>query len=108
VQSYRGVPEVSQRLHRGYTTYLTRLPDRGGLSIAVLCNSTEANPVAGARALADRLITDFPPAAALDTTALDTAAFGRYLGFYRNARNNAILQVTPATARQLRTCPEGG
>ncbi|HET7040252.1 MAG TPA: serine hydrolase domain-containing protein [Gemmatimonadales bacterium] len=107
VQSYRGVPEIAHSgATGGYSTYLTRFPDRG-LSIAVLCNSTQANPVGAARQLADRLITDFPPAVALDTTALDTAAFNRYLGVYRNPRNNAILQLTPGMARPLRTLPGG-
>jgi CubicO group peptidase (beta-lactamase class C family) len=107
-QTYRGVPEIAHSGSTGgYSTYLTRFPDRGNLSIAVLCNSTQSNPVAAARGLADRLITDFPPAVALDTTALDTAAFNRYLGVYRNLRTNAVLRLTRESARQVRTLPGG-
>jgi hypothetical protein len=110
LQSWRGVREVAHSGSTGgYSTYLTRFPDKGNLSIAVLCNSTEANPTAGARALAERLITDFPTPAttALDTTALDTAAFHRYLGFYQNSRTHAPLEVTAASAREYRTLPGG-
>jgi CubicO group peptidase (beta-lactamase class C family) len=108
VQSYRGVPEIAHSgSTAGYSTYLARYPDRGNLSIAVLCNSTEARPAAGVRALADRLITDFPAPAALDTTALDTAAFVRYQGLYRSERANTALEVTPTMAGQFRTLPGG-
>jgi CubicO group peptidase (beta-lactamase class C family) len=108
VQSYRGIPEIAHSgSTAGYSTYLARYPDRGNLSIAVLCNSTAANPVAGTRALADRLITDFPPPPALDTTAVDSATLARYAGVYRGERFNAMLELTPAMGREIRALPDG-
>lgn len=108
VGSYKGVREVGHSgATGGYTTYLTRFPDKGNLSIAVLCNSTEANPVGAARQLADRLIIDFPAPVALDTAALDTVAFNRAVGIYRNTRTNGVLRVTPAMSRPFRSLPGG-
>jgi CubicO group peptidase (beta-lactamase class C family) len=106
--TYRGVPEVSHSgSTAGYGTFLARYPDRGNLSIAVLCNAAGANASALAHSLADALITDFPAAPTLDTTAVDTAGFARYLGVYRSERTHAPFVVTAATAARLRALPDG-
>jgi CubicO group peptidase (beta-lactamase class C family) len=106
--SYRGIPEISHGgATAGYRTFLARYPDRDGLSVAVLCNAADANPAAYAQALVDALVTDFPPAPALDTTAVDSAAFTRHLGVYRNARTGAPLVVTRRTGQRLRGLPDG-
>jgi YD repeat-containing protein len=108
IQQWRGVREVAHSGSTGgYSTYLTRFPDHGNLSIAVLCNSTAANPTAGARAIAERFITDVPARGSLDTTALDSTAFRGYLGLYRNTRTHAPLLVTAASAREYRTLGDG-
>jgi len=73
----------------------------------VLCNSTAANPVTDTRALANRLITDFLLAPALDTTAVDSATLARYAGVYRGERFNAMLELTPAMGREVRALPNG-
>ncbi len=108
VLSYRGVPEVSHSgSTAGYSTYLARFPDRGNLSIAVLCNSTSGAAGSYAHQLADRLVRDFPPPPALDTTRADSATFASYLGIYRNTRTHASLEVAPGAAARFRALPDG-
>jgi CubicO group peptidase (beta-lactamase class C family) len=108
VGQYRGVPEISHAgSTAGYSTFLARYPDRGNLSIAVLCNSTRGAAGTYAHHLADRLITDFPPAPALDTTRVDSVAFARYVGVYRSDRDGAPLIVTAGTFSLLRALPGG-
>lgn len=105
VGEYRGVQEISHSgSTAGYSTFLARYPDQGNLTIAVLCNSANASPATYVRRLADRLIGDFPPAARLDTTALDPSQWVRFAGVYRNERNHAPLEVRtepPPRARRL-------
>jgi len=92
--TYRGVQEISHGgATAGYRTYLARYPDRGNLSVAVMCNAGNANSAAYAHALADALITDFPPAPVLDTIAADSASLARYAGVYRDARTHEPAAV---------------
>jgi hypothetical protein len=106
--SYRGVSQISHSgSTAGYQTFLARYPDRGNLSVAVLCNSTAANPTAYAHALADRLIPDFPPAPALDTTAVDSAALAPFAGVYRNTRWHEALTVDREGLARVRRLPDG-
>lgn len=108
VTDYRGVLEISHSgSTAGYSTFLARYPDRGQLSIAVMCNSASASPATYAHQLADRLIADFPPAATLDTTPVDAGAFARYAGVYRNDRTHAPLEVRADSGRRLRSLPGG-
>ncbi len=106
--SYRGVPEIQHSgSTAGYSTYLVRYPSRGDLSIAVLCNSTRGAAGTYAHRLADRLITDFPSAPALDTTRVDSASFARYAGVYRNDRFGSLLVIGSGTYRAVRALPTG-
>jgi hypothetical protein len=106
--SYRGVPEISHGgATAGYRTFLVRYPDRGNLSIAVLCNAANADAGAYAHAMADALITDFPPPVPLDTTAPDSAVLARASGVYRNDRTGGALIVTAASAERFRALPSG-
>jgi CubicO group peptidase (beta-lactamase class C family) len=108
IDDYGGVPQISHAgSTAGYSTFLARYPDRGGLSIAVLCNAAGANAPSYAHKLADRLITDFPPAPALDTTRVDSAAFARNTGVYRSDRTGAPLVVGAGTYTLLRALPDG-
>jgi CubicO group peptidase (beta-lactamase class C family) len=108
ITGYRGVPEISHAgSTAGYSTFLARFPDRGNLSIAVLCNSTSGAAGTYAHRLADRLIGDFPPPPALDTTRVDSATFARYAGVYRNDRMGAPLVVGTGTFTRLRALPDG-
>ena len=106
--SYRGVPEISHSgSTAGYSTYLARYPDRGNLSIAVLCNSTSGAAGNYTHQLADRLITDFPAPPPLDTTRADSATLASYVGVYRNTRTHASLEVTRSSAARFRALPNG-
>jgi hypothetical protein len=58
-----------------------------------MCNAGNANSAAYAHALADALITDFPPAAVLDTIATDSAALARHTGVYRDERTHGSAAV---------------
>jgi CubicO group peptidase (beta-lactamase class C family) len=108
IGTYRGVPEISHAgSTAGYSTFLTRYPDRENLSIAVLCNSTRGAATTYAHRLADRLITDFPPPPALDTTRVDSVTFARYAGVYRNDRTGVPLIVLTGTVGRFRTLPDG-
>lgn len=98
--SYRGVAEISHSgATAGYRTFLARYPDRGNLSIAVMCNAGSANSVAYGHALADALINDFPPAPALDSIAVDSLALAKYTGFYRNERTHAAARLVVSGGR---------
>ncbi len=108
VLNYRGVTEISHSgSTAGYSTYLARFPDRGNLSIAVLCNSTGGAAGSYVRQLADKLIRDFPAPPALDTARVDSAAFVRYQGIYRNTRVHTPLAVVPAAAARFRALSNG-
>lgn len=105
--SYRGLPEISHSgATAGYRTFLARYPGPG-VSVAVMCNAGSANPVALGHQMVDGLITDFPPAPGLDTTAVDTTALARYAGLYRNERTHAVLNVSSRTLARLRALPDG-
>ncbi|MEX2157625.1 MAG: serine hydrolase domain-containing protein [Gemmatimonadales bacterium] len=105
--SHRGVPEVSHGgATAGYRTFLARYPTAGNLSIAVLCNAGNANGGASVHQIADSLIADFPRRA-LDTTAVDSVQFQRYVGVYRQPRTRGPLVVSRQSARQARSLPDG-
>lgn len=109
ITQYRGLREISHSgSTAGYSTFLSRWPERG-LSIAVMCNIGGAPANRYAHELADRLITDFPPAPALDTTAVDAAQFARYNGVYRNERTHQPFDIPgPRRVMQgLRALPNG-
>lgn len=108
VSQYRGVPEVSHSGSTGgYSTFLARYPDRGNLSIAILCNSAQAVPTTYTRQLADRLISDFPAPPARDTGRADAASLARWYGVYRNERTYGPLEVGDEVARRLRLLSDG-
>jgi hypothetical protein len=108
VASYRGVREISHSgSTAGYSTFLARYPDRGDLSIAVLCNSAQGAAGTYVHQLADRLISDFPRPPGLDTTRVDSVAFSRYGGVYRNDRTRAPLEVDARAASRFRALPGG-
>ncbi len=108
IGTYRGVTEISHSgSTAGYSTFLVRYPDRGNLSIAVLCNSSRGAAGTYAHRLADRLIRDFPPPPALDTSRVDSAAFAVHAGVYRSERTGAPLVVGAGTFSLLRVLPDG-
>jgi CubicO group peptidase (beta-lactamase class C family) len=105
---YRGLTEIAHSgSTAGYSTYLARYPDRGNLSIAVLCNSTAGAAGTYVRQLADRLIPDFPQPARLDTTRVDSAQLAVYSGIYRNTRYHGALEVGTGAPARFRALPNG-
>ena len=73
VDSYPGGTQVSHSGGAaGYSAWLGRLPEEG-LSVAVLCNSDEANATVFARRVADQFLPPAPPAPAqgVAVTGLD-------------------------------------
>jgi CubicO group peptidase (beta-lactamase class C family) len=108
VSEYRGVREIGHSGSTGgYSTYLVRYPDRGNLAIAVLCNSSQGAAGAYAHQIADKLITDFPAHATLQGGSVDSAAFAKYQGLYRNTRTNAAVGVVPSNSSRFRALPDG-
>ena len=108
VLSHRGVTEISHSgSTAGYSTYLARYPDRGNLSIAVLCNSTGGAADTYTHQIANRLITDFPPPAPLDTTRVDSASLAAYSGIYRSDRMHLALEMSPRLTAGFRRLPDG-
>lgn len=108
VSHYRGVSEVSHSGSTGgYSTYLARYPDRGNLSIAVLCNSAQGAAGTYTHQIADRLIQDFPRVARLDTSRVDSTAFSRFQGVYRSERLHSPLEVGVGSVSRFRALPDG-
>jgi CubicO group peptidase (beta-lactamase class C family) len=108
VSQHRGVRELYHSGSTGgYRTYLTRFPDHGNLSIAVLCNAASAQAGRYAHSIADALIEDFPAPPRLDTTRVDSASFARYAGVYRNDVTRTPLEVASDAHRSFRALPGG-
>ena len=89
----------------GYATYLTRFPD-DGVSIAVFCNTSDANPTGDAYQIASRLMPG-SQAAATPIDA-DTAAMRAVAGRYRSPKTDELADFSVrASGLALRT-PVGG
>ncbi|MBD0319170.1 MAG: beta-lactamase family protein, partial [Gemmatimonadetes bacterium] len=95
VSEYRGVPEVSHSgATAGYRAYLARYPAQK-LSVALLCNSATASPVALGYQVADVFLaghTRDPQAAA--PVALTAAELSERAGMYRNRRTGEPLRLS--------------
>jgi hypothetical protein len=72
-----------------------------------MCNAASVPADSYAHQLADRAIAVFPAPAPLDTTRVDSAAFARYAGVYRNERTHAPLEVGGDASSRFRTLPNG-
>ena len=108
VSDYRGVPEIGHSGSTGgYSTYLVRYPDRGNLSIAILCNSTQGAAGTYAHQIADRMITDFPTTTSLQGTPVDAAAFSKWRGIYRNDRTHGTVVLGDAEVARFRQVGDG-
>lgn len=93
----------------GYQTFLTRFPGVG-LSIAVLCNTTDGAPAAAADALARALLPARSPVAGPPATDRgDSTAWRAIAGRYRDpVRDNVAEFRVVQGALQLRTPEAGG
>lgn len=94
VSTYRGVREISHSgSTAGYSTYLTRYPDKDNLSIAVMCNAAGAPATSYAHALVDGMFPDLPRAVAFDTAVTSASEIAPYAGIYRDTRTNTAVEL---------------
>jgi CubicO group peptidase (beta-lactamase class C family) len=94
VTQYRGAREVSHDgTTGGYSAFLGRIPDEG-LSVAILCNTTGANPFSYAHQIADillaRKLKAIPVVRAL---AVPPEVLERLAGVYRESSTDAVLRL---------------
>ena len=96
VRSYKGLREVSHSgSTAGYRGWLGRYPDQG-LSVAVLCNTSAANPGQLAHAVADIFLAGALPKQAAESFAqVDTAVLQSKAGLYRSVRSNRTISIAP-------------
>lgn len=92
VSTFDGLREVSHSGSTGgYRTWLGRYPDQG-VSVAVLCNSAQANPTLLGRNAA-RLWTGGSPEPHATTYVLEPAKLQSLAGMYRKMRDNTVIEV---------------
>jgi CubicO group peptidase (beta-lactamase class C family) len=92
VSTFDGVREVSHGGSTGgYRTWLGRYPDQE-VSVAVMCNSAQANPTGLGREVA-RLWTGATPTPKPTPFAADPAKFGEWAGMYREVRDNTAVEL---------------
>src|ERR1051325_4273678 len=78
----------------GYQTWIGRYPDQH-LAIAVLCNTTTANPTQLAHRVADVFLPPFTFAQAIvRPVKLSTQESARWAGLYRDSVTDQLLRVT--------------
>jgi CubicO group peptidase (beta-lactamase class C family) len=92
IGTFDGFREVSHGGSTGgYRTWLGRYPDRG-VSVAVMCNSAQANPTQLGRETA-RLWTGGVSAPNPTTVALEPATLEKLTGMYRKVRDNTVAEL---------------
>ena len=93
VTTVSGIREVSHSGSTGgYRTWLGRYPDQA-VSVAVLCNSAQANPTSLGRDTARLWTGAAPPKALASTYAADAAKLQALAGMYRKLRDNTVTEV---------------
>ncbi len=92
VSTFDGVREVAHSGSTGgYRTWLGRYPDQG-VSVAVMCNSAQANPTQLGRDVA-RLWNGARPAAKSAAFAVEAAKLNDRTGMYRKVRDNTVAEL---------------
>jgi CubicO group peptidase (beta-lactamase class C family) len=93
VETFDGFREVSHGGSTGgYRTWLARYPDKG-VSVAVMCNSAQANPTQLGRETA-RLWTGGVPAPNPTPVAVESATLEKLTGMYRKVRDNTVVELS--------------
>ena len=102
VGNWRGVPEISHSgATAGYGGWLARYPDQG-LSVAILCNSSDANPTQLGRDVAALYLGNAlsPPSTGVAASApVGMAELQAIAGMYRNVRNHSAVTATLENGR---------
>lgn len=88
----------------GYSTYMTRFPD-DGVSIAVWCNASDANPTPAARRIASFLLPAARPTA--QPTAATAAEAAPWAGRYRNEATDDLFEVMAGAGGMVIRMPGG-
>ncbi len=92
VGTFDGFREVSHGGSTGgYRTWIGRYPEKG-VSVAVMCNSAQANPTQLGRETA-RLWTGGVPAPNPTPVAVESAALEKLAGMYRKVRDNTVAEL---------------
>jgi CubicO group peptidase (beta-lactamase class C family) len=92
VGTFDGFREVSHGgATGGYRTWIGRYPEKG-VSVAVMCNSGQANPTELGRETA-RLWTGGVPAPTPTPVVVEPAALKKLVGMYRKARDNTVTEI---------------
>ena len=92
IGTFDGFREVSHGGSTGgYRTWLGRYPDKG-VSVAVMCNSAQANPTQLGRETA-RLWTGGVPAPDPTPVAVEPATLAKLAGMYRKVRDNTVAEL---------------
>jgi CubicO group peptidase (beta-lactamase class C family) len=92
INTVDGLREVSHGGSTGgYRTWLGRYPDQA-VSVAVMCNSAQANPTQLGRETA-RLWTGATSAPKPTPFAVDPATLEKLTGMYRKTRDNTVMEI---------------
>jgi len=92
IGTFDGLREVSHGGSTGgYRTWIGRYPEKG-VSVAVMCNSAQANPTQLGRETA-RLWTGAVPAPNPTPVVVEPAALAKLAGMYRKVRDNTVAEV---------------
>jgi CubicO group peptidase (beta-lactamase class C family) len=92
IGTFDGFREVSHGGSTGgYRTWIGRYPEQG-VSVAVMCNSAQANPTQLGRETA-RLWTGGVPAPKPTPVAMDPAMLEKLAGMYRRVRDNTVAEL---------------
>ena len=92
IGTFDGLREVSHGGSTGgYRTWIGRYPDKG-VSVAVMCNSAQANPTLLGRETA-RLWTGGVPAPNPTPITVETATLQKLTGMYRKVRDNTVAEL---------------
>jgi CubicO group peptidase (beta-lactamase class C family) len=103
VRPYRGVREVSHGgATAGYRAFLTRFPDQH-VSVAVLCNASDANPTQYAHSVAEAFLGDSIGPAAADPSVASTGRAGGSSGAFHPSASDLAAYVGRYTSDEAET-----
>lgn len=93
IQSYHGMREISHSgATAGYRAWLGRYPDQQ-LSVALLCNASDANTTALARAVADQFLPAPVSPSPASVVTLSAEQLRQYVGLYVDREKGLSLRL---------------